>query len=87
MRFAPIVSLAWRLAADMRRLTRELDETRAELAVAKCRDKRWRSAAEIMAGQDPGLQWLVAKQQWSYDVADYPEIEDRARNTSPRSIP
>lgn len=82
-RWAPIVQLAWRLATDNRRLRRENDRLKSELSVAKAREKRWRKAAEIMAGTDPELQWLVAKQQWSDDMADLPETTE----TFPRSIP
>lgn len=83
----PIIGLAWRLAADKKRLLRELDETRAELSVAKCREQRWKRAAYAAVDGNPQARRLLDFQSTSDALADAPEVDDRDRNTAPRSAP
>jgi hypothetical protein len=83
----PVIAVAWRLAATNRRLRAELDEMKAELSVARCRERRWRKAAHVACEGNPAALRLVQIQADSDDWADAPEIEDRQRNTFPRSLP
>lgn len=81
----PIIALTWRVHTENRRLRRDLEEARAELAVAKCREKRWRRHAFLLSKGDEKAEWACAAQAWSDDWADAPEVE--RRNTFPRSLP
>lgn len=81
----PIVGLVWRLASTNRRLRAELDEAKADAAVSKCREKRWRALA--VASKDPALAEEIAYRAASDDWADAPEIAPHQRNAAPRSAP
>ena len=81
----PIVWWAWKVNATNRRLSAELDEVLAELAVARCREKRWRRHAHIASEGNPEAEWRVTVQAMSDDIADAPEVD--RRNTTPRSAP
>lgn len=83
----PVVALLWRTHRTNRRLRVELDETKAALAVARCRETRWRRHATFASEGNPEAEQRVAFQLWSDEWADAPEIEDHQRNTFPRSIP
>lgn len=81
----PVTALVWHVHTENWRLRRELDETRAELAVARCREKRWRRHANLASLGNPDAEWRVAVQSMSDDIADAPEVE--RRNRFPRSAP
>lgn len=83
----PIVWWTWRVNGENRRLRAEVDVLKSELAVSKTREKRWRRHASLVSAGDPKAEWAVAAQCWSDDMADLPELEDRHRNTPPRSAP
>ena len=83
----PVIELAWRLAAKNRRLRHECDVLGSELAVAKCREKRWKRAAYAACDGNPEAIRLLDFQSMSDDWADEPEIEAHRRNSSPRSAP
>jgi hypothetical protein len=82
----PVLELTWHLAAENRCLRAELDAWKAEAAVAKCREKRWRRAARIACEGNPAALRLLEFQQMSDDIADADEIEPHQRNT-PRAAP
>lgn len=83
----PVVGLAWWLASEKKRLLVELDQARADLAVAKCRERRWRKAAHVACEGNPAALRLLAIQADSDDIADLPEVADHQRNTAPRPLP
>lgn len=95
MRFAPVLRLLERVRVDRNDLRgsvaerdEQIDTLKAELSVAKCREKRWRRAAfELAPAAGPRAMTVLLYQAQSDDLADEPEIADGDRNAFPRSLP
>lgn len=89
---APLLSLLHRLRAERNDLRGQLavaleqiDSLKADLSVAKCREKRWRGLAFKWGGGHPEAMTDMAWRAMSDDIADAPEVDER--NTAPRSSP
>lgn len=94
MRFAPVLCLLERtrrerndLRGELARVREELNETKAELCVAKVRERRWRRLAFKWGGGHPEARREWVWQAMTDDIADAPEIEETDRNAGPRSLP
>lgn len=86
-RLSPGLWIAWHLASDKQALLHEVDVLSSELAVAKCREARWKRAAYTACEGNPQAIRLLDFQATSDALADAPELEEYERNTAPRSAP